>query len=666
MARAPSWPGRSTPADRSDLDLAVANFAADTVSILLGTGATAATFGTKTDFGAGNGPRAVATGLFNAGTDPDLAVANELSGNVSVLLGSTGGTFTGPTDNAAGGSPSGVAVGDFNLDGDPDLAVANLSSDDVSILVGGSGGTFGAATAIAAGDGPRSIAVGDFNGDGDPDLAVPNENSDDVSILLGAAGAGFETAVGVTAGNAPRSVAVADFTLDGDLDLAVANSQSDNVSVLRGGAGGSFAAPVDFAAGNEPFAVAAGDLDDDGEQDLVVANITSDDISVLLNETPPNTTIDGGPSGLSNDTTPTFTFSADEPGVTFECRVDAESAVDCVSPFTTAALPDGSHTFEVRATDVAGNIEPAQASRVVEIDATAPDTAVDSGPSGLSSQPSPAFAFSSSEPGSAFECRVDAAAFAACAAPFAAGVLADGAHTFEVRATDPAGNTDVTPAARAFTIDTVAPETSITAGPSGRTTDLNPTFAFAAEAGATFECRVDAAAFAACSTPFTAAPLSRGPHAFEVRASDAAGNRDATPARRTFTALLRIRSLVTNAWRFGSVHDRRGVGRQGGAPRRASTRSLPWRGVPVRPPEGCARSPAACEPHAAVPRCAAAARDGRRGSRDRSPRHREGRPVPHPPQRATAFPNALPAAGKLPAGEVLRPVPESRRGRQSG
>ena len=336
------------------------------------------------------------------------------------------------------------------------------------------------------------------------------------------------------------------------MDLAVANSQSDNVSVLRGGAGGSFAAPVDFAAGNEPFAVAAGDLDADGEQDLVVANITSDDISVLLNETPPNTTIDGGPSGLSNDTTPTFTFSADEPGVAFECRVDAESAVDCASPFTTAALPDGSHTFEVRATDAAGNIEPVPASLAVEIDATAPDTAVDSGPSGLSSQPSPAFAFSSSEPGSSFECRVDAAAFAACAAPFAAGVLADGAHNFEVRATDPAGNTDPTPAARAFTIDTVAPETSITAGPSGRTTDLNPTFAFAAEAGATFECRVDAAAFAACSTPFTAATLSRGPHAFEVRASDAAGNRDATPARRTFRALLRIRSLVTNAWRFGS------------------------------------------------------------------------------------------------------------------
>ena len=47
----------------------------------------------------------VAVGDFNGDGDPDVAVANEFAGSVSVLLGSTGGTFTGPTNFPAGSSP---------------------------------------------------------------------------------------------------------------------------------------------------------------------------------------------------------------------------------------------------------------------------------------------------------------------------------------------------------------------------------------------------------------------------------------------------------------------------------------------------------------------------------------------------------------------------------
>ena len=45
-----------------------------------------------------------------------------------------------------------MAVGDFNGDADPDLAVANPGSNDVSVLLGGAGGSFAAATNFAAGD----------------------------------------------------------------------------------------------------------------------------------------------------------------------------------------------------------------------------------------------------------------------------------------------------------------------------------------------------------------------------------------------------------------------------------------------------------------------------------------------------------------------------------
>src|SRR2546423_117929 len=133
----------------------------------------------------GSGPLSVAVSDFNGDLDPDLAVANGGSNNVSILLGGAGGSFTGPTQFGARASPRSVAVGDFNADSDPDLAVANGGSANVSILLGGAGGSFSAPTTLVVGTEPRSVAVGDFNGDSALDLAVANQLSANVSILLG-------------------------------------------------------------------------------------------------------------------------------------------------------------------------------------------------------------------------------------------------------------------------------------------------------------------------------------------------------------------------------------------------------------------------------------------------------------------------------------------------
>ena len=97
---------------------------------------------------------------------------------------------------------------------------------------------------------------------------------------------------------------------------------------------------------------------------------------------------------------------------------------------------------------------------------------------------SASFAFSSSEPGSTFECRLDGpgaatGSFADCTpSPKAYTGLAAGAYTFSVRATDAAANTDQTPASSAFTVaggDTQAPETTIDSGP-GANLQPNPSF----------------------------------------------------------------------------------------------------------------------------------------------------------------------------------------------
>jgi RHS repeat-associated protein len=84
--------------------------------------------------------------------------------------------------------------------------------------------------------------------------------------------------------------------------------------------------------------------------------------------------------------------------------------------------------------------------------------------------------------------------------------------------------------------DTTPPDTEITAGPSGTIKSNRATFEFrASEGGAGFECRVDDAAFAPCSSPHTRTRVRLGFHAFEVRAVDGAGNRDASPARREWS-----------------------------------------------------------------------------------------------------------------------------------
>ncbi len=255
-----------------------------------------------------------------------------------------------------------------------------------------------------------------------------------------------------------------------------------------------------------------------------------------VDATDPETTIDSGPSGLTNDPTPTFGFSSDEAGATFQCRIDAAAFTSCDSPKTYGTLADGQHTFEVRATDPAGNTDGSPASRTFTIDATDPQTTIDSGPANPTNDRTPTFEFSSSQPGSSFECSLDGAAFATCTSPETTASLSDGQHTFEVRATDPAGNTDQSPASRTFTVDATDPETTIDSGPSGLTNDPTPTFGFSSdEAGATFQCRIDAAAFTSCDSPKTYGTLADGQHTFEVRATDPAGNTDGSPASRTFT-----------------------------------------------------------------------------------------------------------------------------------
>jgi FG-GAP-like repeat len=530
-------------------DLAVTRLNTNNVAILRGQ--PTAMFTAPANFPVGGGPRAIVTGMLDSDTDPDLAVTAG-SNTVSVLHGASGATFGAAANFTVGDQPTALATGDFNRDGRTDLVVANVVSDDVSVLIGQAGGSFASQLRFPVGDGPRGVAVADFNGDGDPDLAVANENTDDVSILLGLPGSGFAAAVSTPAGDQPRAVVATDFTRDGRTDLAVADTMGDAVSVLVGNGAGGFAPPVPFATSNGPFALAAVDMDGDGEQDLVVADVGANDISRLRNTTPPDTSIASGPTGLVASRSPAFGFSADEPGVSFQCRIDAAAFAACPAAFTPPPIADGAHTLEVQAVDPAGNVDPSPAVRAFAVDATPPDTTIASGPSGPTPDSTPTFALAANEAAS-FQCRVDGAAFAACPAAFTTAPLPDGAHSFEARAVDSAGNVDPTPANRAFTSDATKPSTRIRSGPKGKSTDRTPRFTFtSSDAGSTFACRIDRKRFSACASPFTVSKLKAGKHTFEVRATDPAGNRDASPAKRKFTTLLEIPAKFGHNWVFDS------------------------------------------------------------------------------------------------------------------
>jgi MYXO-CTERM domain-containing protein len=182
----------------------------------------------------------------------------------------------------------------------------------------------------------------------------------------------------------------------------------------------------------------------------------------------------------------------------------------------------------------AGSVSNAAFTPAYCVDASVPDTTIATHPNDPTNDATGDFTFTSDDPAATFECQLDGGAYAACSATYATGTLAEGSHTLNVRAKDTVGNVDATPATFTWKVDLTAPETTIATKPSDPTTDTTGDFTFTAnEPNVTFACNLDGAGFTSCTAAFTTAALAPGQHDIAVRATDAAGNTDATPA--TFT-----------------------------------------------------------------------------------------------------------------------------------
>jgi hypothetical protein len=224
------------------------------------------------------------------------------------------------------------------------------------------------------------------------------------------------------------------------------------------------------------------------------------------------------------------------------CRVDASGSFAPCSQVRQFA--EGTHQVFAQGTDLSGNVGGVSAAlatfRIV-------DTTLVSGPADFSTVKRPTFTYSTLA-GQNFECSIDSTTISTpCGTKDASGRasftppadLPDGEHKFRVEAID-GPDFDRVPVVRTWTVDTVAPNTTLLSPdlPEGvLTTLLNAAFTFTSSepVGATFQCRLAPAAdFSACTSPQNFTDLAFGRQKFEVRTIDRAGNVDATPAVRNW------------------------------------------------------------------------------------------------------------------------------------
>ncbi|MGB3681952.1 MAG: malectin domain-containing carbohydrate-binding protein [Rubrobacteraceae bacterium] len=266
--------------------------------------------------------------------------------------------------------------------------------------------------------------------------------------------------------------------------------------------------------------------------------------------TPPDTGITSGPSGVTKDATASFRFSASEAGARFQCKRDEGTFESCDSPKEYADVSDGEHTFQVRAVDGAGNVDPTPASRDWSVDTRAPAGSVTINGGGTytrdatvdltleSTDPSPGSGTDSMRFSNADSSWSEWEPYAA-AKSWKLGD-GDGGKTVQVQYRDKAGN--VSERARdEIELDTTTPDTTITDGPSGFARSTAATFTWGSNdkepTNLSYSYKLDDKAWTAFSakTGVEFTDLPQGEHTLRVKARDAAGGVDPTPATRSWT-----------------------------------------------------------------------------------------------------------------------------------
>jgi serine protease len=446
-----------------------------------------------------------------------------------------------------------------------------------------------------------SLGVGDLNGDGQVDISLGDPNSGvvvlrqtsttwppplwvrDASPADNSEGASTGVAPTIRFGRALQSASVSSSTVR--LENAETGASVPATVSYDGAARVATVRPTSALSPTTPYRGVVSGVSDSSGATMDEEFSFRFTVGTTPDPTPPETTITSGVWGADAHETG-FDFIASEPGVRFEVSVDAGSWNATDTPLVYAWLAEGTRNVRIRAIDAAGNVDATPASRTWTMppanDNLASAQSLSSASGGITATsvmatreagepahgPAPggrSIWFRWTAPaggpvqfdtfGSEFDTVLgvytgsgissltpvafndDAAGTQWSRVVFTAvagtsyAVAVDGGYGI------PRGTASLTWGTPTAT-DLTPPETTIDSGPSGTMSARGGTFTFSSsEPGSLFECSLDGAIFGACSSPKAYSGLTIGSHTFDVRAVDAAGNRDSSPARRAWTVV---------------------------------------------------------------------------------------------------------------------------------